>query len=239
MDRLGVGDDVSALAGLPMRDLIAAQEQLAGGAISWRPVVDGEVLPRDPAEMLIDGTDLDVPVIVGWAKHEADFIFRGLPLTVEQLEKMMGDRGRRLFDAYAAARPHAKPEEIVEAVLTDWIFGMPSIAFAEARAASGHKTHVYQMAWGRPGDRSARATHAIDAPFVFDRRETMGFTQDAPDGDALAEAMRDAWIAFARGGDPGPHWPAYWPPDRAVMVFDSQSEVAHDLKRAEREAWGS
>ena len=239
MHRVGVGDDFAALAKVPMQDLISAQEQLAGGAMSWRPVVDGEILPCDPAEALIGGTDLDVPVIVGWARHEADFIFRGLPLTVAQLDTMMGDRGRRLFDAYTAARPGASGEDIVEAILTDWIFGMPSIAFAEARAASGHKTYVYQMAWGRPDDSSARATHATDTPFVFDRRETMGFTQDAPDGDALSTAMQNAWIGFARGGDPGAQWPQYAPPHRAMMVFDSQWRIVEDLKRAERDAWGS
>jgi len=51
--------------------------------------------------------------------------------------------------------------------------------------------------------------------------------------------MQNAWIGFARGGDPGAQWPQYAPPHRAMMVFDSQWRIVEDLKRAERDAWGS
>jgi len=159
MRRLGVENDLAALAALPMSDIIAAQENAEGGLMAWRPVVDGEVLPVDPGQALLEGRDFDVPMIVGWAAHEADFIFQGAPFTIEELERQLGPQARRLFDAYAAGRPDTKPQEVVEAVLTDWVFGMPSIAFAEARASSGHRTYVYHMAWGRADDPSARATH--------------------------------------------------------------------------------
>ena len=42
------------------------------------------------------------------------------------------------------------------------------------------------MAWGRADDPSARATHGVDAPFIFDRLETMGFSADAPDANITA-----------------------------------------------------
>jgi para-nitrobenzyl esterase len=53
--------------------------------------------------------------------------------------------------------------------------------------------------------------------------------------------MSEAWLAFARRGDPGhdgiPDWPAYDTDDRATMVFDRQTELAFDPFPAERVAW--
>ena len=44
---------------------------------------------------------------------------------------------------------------------------------------------------------------------------------------ALADKVSDAWIAFARTGDPNtpklPHWPAFNPTDRPTMVFNNES----------------
>jgi para-nitrobenzyl esterase len=241
MRRLGVENDRARLAALPMADIVAAQQNSDGGLMAWRPVVDGGVLPVDPAQALIEGRDSDVPMIVGWAAHEADFIFHGAPLTIEELEQRLGPKGRRLFDAYATERPYAKADVIVEAVLTDWVFGMPSIAFAEARARSGHRTYVYQMAWGRAGGPSTRATHGAENPFVFDRLDATGYSRGAPDAEPLAKVMQQAWIAFARDGRPAaedaPTWRPYAPPDRSVMIFDRACRVTSDLKRREREMW--
>ena len=69
-------------------------------------------------------------------------------------------------------------------------------------------------------------------------------TLDTPSGRALAgenapaalgEAIREAWIAFARDGDPG--WPAYAPDRRAVMIFDEESGVGEDPEPERRMAW--
>ena len=45
---------------------------------------------------------------------------------------------------------------------------------------------------------------------------------------ALADKVSDAWIAFARTGDPNtpklPHWPAYEAKDRATMVIQQREQ---------------
>ena len=49
---------------------------------------------------------------------------------------------------------------------------------------------------------------------------------------ALADKVSDAWIAFARTGDPNtpklPHWPKFTSKDRATMVINNQSKVVND-----------
>ncbi len=239
MHRAGV-KNIDALAALPMNDIIASANKAEGGLMVWRPVVDGEILPENPALALAEGRDLAVPVIVGSALHEADFIFHGAPFNLETVERAIGPEGRRVYEAYQAERRDAAPEEVVAAVLTDWVFGMPAVAFAEARAKSGHPTYVYQMRWGR-SDGAGRATHGAENPFVFDRLEATGYSGEAADAKPLSKIMQQAWIAFARTGKPSaegaPAWPAYAPPGREVMIFDRECRIEPDFKRREREIW--
>ena len=65
-----------------------------------------------------------------------------------------------------------------------------------------------------------RSTHALEIPFVFDTLHQRGadkFTGNGPERAAIAAAMHEAWIAFARTGDPG--WSAFEVPERATMRF--------------------
>lgn len=59
----------------------------------------------------------------------------------------------------------------------------------------------------------------------------------------LAGQTSDAWIAFARTGNPNhkglPTWPVYTMVQRATMVFDAPAcTVVNDSGRAERESSG-
>jgi len=63
-------------------------------------------------------------------------------------------------------------------------------------------------------------------------------TADAPDAAALADKVSDAWLAFARTGNPDtaklPHWPAFTASERPTMVFDNVSTVQNDPLREQR-----
>lgn len=53
--------------------------------------------------------------------------------------------------------------------------------------------------------------------------------------ETLADRMSDAWLAFARTGNPGtpslPEWPAYMPDRRATMFFDNECTVHENHDR--------
>jgi para-nitrobenzyl esterase len=54
--------------------------------------------------------------------------------------------------------------------------------------------------------------------------------------------MSDAWVAFARDGDPGhvglPKWPAFSPPERSTMLFGRDGcTVVDDPNGPARELW--
>jgi para-nitrobenzyl esterase len=68
--------------------------------------------------------------------------------------------------------------------------------------------------------------HGLEIPFVFGTVHdpaVQPFTGAGPAAEALSEQMQDAWIAFARHGDPscdavGP-WPGYESINRSTIVF--------------------
>jgi len=58
-----------------------------------------------------------------------------------------------------------------------------------------------------------------------------------PDADAVSRQISDAWVSFARTGNPShtliPAWPTY-SSDRATMTFDREPQLAYDPSPAER-----
>ena len=85
------------------------------------------------------------------------------------------------------------------------------------------------------------ATHALDVAFCFDNLDKTRLHGGRPEGPALAERVSEAWLAFARRGDPNhaglPPWPAYDDARRATMLFDVDCTVADDPDAEERRAW--
>jgi para-nitrobenzyl esterase len=68
---------------------------------------------------------------------------------------------------------------------------------------------------------------------MFDNVETArNFVGQGDEPQRLADQMSEAWLAFARTGDPAtpalPDWPAYDAGRRATMVFNLESRVVED-----------
>jgi para-nitrobenzyl esterase len=65
-------------------------------------------------------------------------------------------------------------------------------------------------------------------------------TGGGADAHALADKMADAWIAFARNGNPHhpglPAWPAFSPDTCPTMIFDNTCRVENDPDKQERAA---
>ncbi len=84
-----------------------------------------------------------------------------------------------------------------------------------------------------------KSPHTIEVPFAFDNvKFAANLTGGGPEAMALAGKVSDAWIAFARTGDPNtpklPRWPAFNANDRPTMVIDNQSRVENDPLRQQR-----
>ncbi len=249
----------SALREVPLDRLLAAGGGgglLSGGGVGG-PVVDGDVVAERPLDRVAAGR-APVPVIVGTTTDEwrlfaammpaaADLDDEGLAARVEaMLDPGAVDAARaiEIYRASLSARGEAgTPGEVVAAVSTDRVFRQHSLRLAEAQAAHA-PVWMYLFGWkaaalgGRLG-----ACHAVDVPFVFGNLGggLAGLVGDDPAAPDLSVRVQDAWLAFARSGDPDhaglPPWPRYDPDRRATMLFDRDCRVADAPFEAERRLW--
>ncbi len=110
-----------------------------------------------------------------------------------------------------------------------------ALAQAERKAKQGGApAYNYWFQWQTPIlDGTPRAFHCSELPFVFYHTEVRApMTGGGPEALHLAARMADAWISFARTGNPNhqdlPAWPAFDPKTTPTMIFDNQCVVKND-----------
>ncbi|MGW6392644.1 carboxylesterase/lipase family protein [Streptomyces sp. NPDC055103] len=248
--RLKVPATAEAFARVDRERLLTAQTEVTGkgsplsGGHSFQIVVDGEVLPRDPAEALVDGASAEVELLMGTTAEEYRLWFVPSGVTdrvgpwVQRLLLRKAKVPSRTARVYRAGRPLEKPGEILGALATDKLLRIPLNELADARLRSGAPagTYLYEFGWRSPV-LDLGACHALELGFVFDTLElpeTRALTgPDAP--QELATAMHAAWVAFATTGEPG--WRP-WDPARPVMTFGPDvPSLVEAPREAERRAW--
>ena len=126
------------------------------------------------------------------------------------------------------------------------MFRIGSVRAADALSAAGSRTHMYLFTWESPAMQGALgACHALEIPFVFGTLASPGmdkFAGSGPEADRLSEQMMDAWLAFARTGDPNHDgasvtWPAYDGSRRPTMFFGTNPHVMDAPYDEERTLW--
>jgi para-nitrobenzyl esterase len=257
------------LAGVPPGRLVQAQMAVTAGIGRYRqwgpialtvtpfsPVVDGEVLPRAPWRALLSGAARDVDLLVGHNRDEYKlFIEMGGQAgritegqAAEVLAAFAPDPG-----AYRKAYPSFEPERLYERVFSDWLFRMPSLHLAQAHAASGGRTYLYELTYRAPASPDTfGACHGLDIPLVWGREDDgHSLAQaDAPPADGLTmltgarppreftdlgALMRAEWLAFARSGAPG--WPVYGTERRLARIYDRQAAIDPYPEEASMRLW--
>jgi para-nitrobenzyl esterase len=261
-ERLAVAPERAALSGVPLPDLIAAQQglaaevallpdparfgEVAANLMAFEPVVDGEVLPDLPIRRIAAGASRGVDVLVG-ANREEQRLFlvpNGVVdmVTEPLLQAAVARYGLpvdRALEVYRGARPGATPGELLADVATDWFFRLPAIRLAEARAAgAGGGTWMYEFSWPSPqfGGRLG-ACHALELGFTFDTlaTEAHGALMGTAAPQQLADRMHGAWVRFVTDGDPG--WAGYDPASRQVQDFGEEVRLVADPRGEQRALW--
>jgi len=208
-----------------------------GEILGFSPVVDGKILPTQPFDPKAPDSGADIPMIIGSTLNE--FVQAIDHPEYEQMpESQLPDRVRPLFAdrtpaviaAFRHRTPDAKPFDLFSRIAASTV-RQSAIQQALIQTAAGKaKVYLYWFTWQTPIlDGRPRAFHCAELPFVFDntdRCETM--TGGGANARALAAVMSDAWLHFARKGDPNhPHLPR-WDPVSAhsipTMIFDTKSE---------------
>ena len=244
---------VRELQKLPLERIMAAyfatgSSMATGtGRRGFAPVLDGDSLPRHPFSPDAPPVSADVPILIGYNRTEAEFFLLSDPsakkMTQDDLARrvktLFDDNGQRVIDLYRKADAGLSPYELFVLIQTDSGMGINSIRLAERKAAAGRApVYLYTFNWDTPAE-GLKSPHTLEIPFVFNNIKIAKLLTGAgPEAFELANKVTDAWVAFARTGNPKapglPAWPAYDEKNRATMLIDNQSKVASDPIREKR-----
>jgi para-nitrobenzyl esterase len=255
--------DIDSLREVPPEKIIDAQNQVTASepteVMALRPLILEDTFPKHPLKAFLNGECANIDFMIGTNLNEFKLWTAMEPfksMVESDAEKllvgflaMLGiemTKSEEIIKTYKEARgdkTSTEPLDILTAITTDFAFRVPTIRLLEAQKLHQPNTYNYMFTWPSPGlDGILGACHSIEIPFVFgtlDSPTLKEFVSGAP--KELSEKMMDAWINFAKTGNPNhrnlPDWPAYDSEARATMVFDSECKVGKALFDKEREAW--
>ena len=253
MRTLGIStSEVERLQTVPVEQIFEAHATLNPNRIGgWAPVVDGHALPAHPFDPAAPSISAHVPLIIGTNKDEstlfllADQTLPSLDLAGlhARVQALVGGAAESLIAAYQRTRPQASPADIFTAISTDQM-RIQSVRLAERKSAQATApAYMYLFAWETPKlNGKLKSCHALEIAFVFDNLVYgRGLNGDSPEIQPIADAMSEAWLAFAREGVPAyrelPTWSAYTTEQRATMIFDRNCHSENNPFSEERKAW--
>ncbi len=249
-------NDLTKLVDLPTERFVAALKAtdpiIGSGGLYMGPVLDERSLQRHPFYPDAPSLSAGVPMIIGNTHDETRLLIGGsdpaafslgwdeLPARLAPAMRVDIDPAvviaeyRRLYPKYSAS-------DVFFSATTAARSWRGAIIEAELRAQAGTPVFAYELDWPSPVDGGKwRAPHTLDIPLVFDNVDVPGALTGNGDGaHAMADQMCEAFMAFARTGDPNcpavPKWTPYTLRNRETMLFDLPSRMANDPRGDERQ----
>jgi para-nitrobenzyl esterase len=209
--------------------------------LGFSPVLDDKVLPAHPFDPKASEISADVPMIVGTTLNEfvtginhPEYEQMTDAEVAQKVEGLFPGKSTTIIAAFKHRTPNAKPFDIWSHIAASTV-RENAIKQCTAKAALGKApAYLYWFTWQTPIlDGRPRAFHCAEIAFAFnntDRCENM--TGGGEDARALAANVSDAWIYFARTGNPShpgiPKWTAFSPETVATMIFDNKTELVNN-----------
>ena len=234
------GSQIDKLKKLPYRDLLAAGNaanqavgKQLGRAMGWDPVADDVYVLRE----FCDWAD-SIPYIAGnvmsefssnlakgeltkneWSQKEID----------ERLTAAFGDKKDEIVAEFKKVQPRKK---IQDALFLDNRFKRGTkIMLAQKLEKSKAPVFTYIFTYEYQINGGVTAFHCSEIAFAFHALNEPHLriaTGGAPSALALQDKVSQAWVNFARTGNPsqpGLAWKPYTLAGRETMVFDTVSEI--------------
>lgn len=230
--RLGKGVDPATAPVERLIGALSAPDPILGGRVYMGPVLDMKHLTRHPFWPDAAPQSLGIPMMLGNTVMETRAFYApdGKPLAGLSFDNLAARIAPEMridihpewvVRQFRARYPGAPPLDLFHRIVTAARSWRGQVEEAEARARAGAPAFVYQLDF-------QDAKHTDDIGFAF------GTTPNAtPAQRAMSDTVMDAFVRFARTGDPG--WPSYDLTSRKTMIFDTDSRVESDPREWERE----
>ena len=231
IDNLG-GDPATASADALVAALTTT-DPVMGGGVYMGPVLDMKHLTRHPFWPDPAPHGNAIPMLLGNVVAETRAFFlpdhpklQGLDWS-NLAQRASTELKVDIDPAWVVAQfrgryPADSPDRIFHRMVTAGRSWRGQVEEADARARAGvHQTWVYQLDF-------EQAKHTDDIGLSFGT-----FENPTSARQAMSDRVMDAFVRFARTGNPG--WASYTVPGRETMVFDKVSRMIKDPRKWERE----
>jgi len=261
--------DMDALRAMDVQKLLNAYQQVTVSRFVYDvypPFIDGDVLPLHPYEAIRQGAARDIEMIAGTNENEGA-LFSLVDPSVDSIdEKEFKKRVRyyrsnigenddiveKIFKTYASEigpAPFNTVRYAWEQFNTDYFFRVPVMQYLDAQVKHQPNVYAYLFTWNNPElPEKLGAVHGLEIAFVFgsftgvEGTNTLKiFPRKTEETERLSFRMMDAWINFARHGNPNhsdiPVWPRYDAKKKPTMLFDNKVTVKADMYAARNALW--
>jgi para-nitrobenzyl esterase len=220
------GDNLAALRARSTSDVLAAakfqDDVFFGSGAYWGPIVDGWVIPEDPAAVFHAGHQAPVALIAGANADEgsvftAAFAYSNVFAYRALLNSRYGALSSTVSSLYPAYfNPQVRPA--MSRLLTDSLFLTSARRLVRDEAPRNSATYLYYFTRVSPYARlyGLGAYHGAEIPYVFGTVDLVNSLVPGAYDDRdrqLSQAMSGAWVRFVISGDPHADrlvkWPAY------------------------------
>lgn len=225
-----------------------AEVSVSARTSAFQPWVDGELLPDQPARLLLQGVRSADRIIVG---ANADETSRSVPesLTEAQFNALLTTTFNRIAPQVRARYPledFDSPWAAWVAITGDYRFVCAAETAAEVFAEGGGDAYLYHFGATTSGS-TARygAWHGLELVHLFGGFAIPGYVA-SDDEIELGRSMRELWTALGAleavpGADldaQGTPWPAFSPTDREALILDLQERrTSGDVRRQYCDFW--
>jgi para-nitrobenzyl esterase len=212
---LGAANDSNAptkLRQIPANEILEAWSK--DKRVGFGAIVDGWVIPQQPAKTFAEGRQLHIPVLVGSNVDEATVFGHGGPKTLSEFRKYLSeDTGAHAAEEsrlYPTTEDADVPHQYLR--LQSDAFAYGAYSMAKAMNHAGARAYLYNFTFTETGKRAELgAYHGEELNFLSNTfPETWGHSSD---DDKFGETLRSYWARFVETGDPNasglPRWAAY------------------------------
>lgn len=226
---LGVPDSPEILLRLrqiPANEILKTWKHDPG--LHFDAIVDGWVVPQQPAQIFAEGKQLHIPTVVGSNADEASvFGHNGLKTIGDYKSHLQQDTGpywRQEFRLYPVSSAAEVAERSVRLESDEFASGAHS--FARAMRKAGEKSYLYYFTYVDPGKRLLLGAHHGEELFFLSDSFPADWERTNED-EKLTDLLHCYWANFAKTGDPNYDGAPPWPPfeNNSVERFEIGSHI--------------
>jgi para-nitrobenzyl esterase len=243
------------LAEMPADILVAASNRVYEHYVDIRPmglatapVIDGDLIPGDPFDLIINGASGGIPLLIGTTKDEASAFVNPegknckLPYNEAGMDKFFSLNPWIEKKKMLAVYPGYPSFEAIKAIGQDLVIQIGNVYMADAMSSTA-PVWMYRFDYVLPICKMMKlgAVHTEENLFVCGEREKAGIFMlfAGKDGKRVAEDTHVFWRNFIKYGNPNgtgvQTWPEYGK-ERKTFIFNKEYSVildpSHDARIA-------